>query len=326
MTKYRVVAASIMLLSLIGCQTTSGVSYQSHSASTPSAVGFMRVGQQVVAPLGYLVFCRRSPSECVSPAARPVLAALSAPVAIPVSSASLIVMSSTPVADELGWDESGMMLRGPVIPRPRSDRAVLVNVRSDVRENLRVAGSFDQTSENARISRTAVVPEPATNDLVTGSNPDKPFELTARRWQELTGINTQVNDQVRSVRDDVLYQRNEWWAYPTNNAGDCEDYALMKRKLLIEKGWPTSSLLITVAKQWNGEGHAVLVAVTDRGEFVLDNMARDVAGWRNAPYQWVMRQSQGDPNIWVNLDPSRMRTPAARSASVTTVSERRNRS
>lgn len=325
MVMYRVVAASVMLLSLIGCQTTSGVSYQSHSASTPSAVGFMSVGQQVVAPLGYLVFCRRSPSECVAPEAKPATRKLISSASLPVSSASLIVMSSTPIADELARDESGMMLRGPLIPRPRPDRAVMVmaNIQSDAEENLRADGLFDQAFENARISS---VPEPGFNDLVTGSNPDKPFELTARRWQELAGINTQVNDQVRSVRDDVLYQRNEWWAYPTNNAGDCEDYALMKRKLLMEKGWPVSNLLITVAKQWNGEGHAVLVAVTDRGEFVLDNMARDVAGWRNAPYQWVMRQSQNDPNIWVNLDPSRMTTPVARSAAITVASERENRS
>ncbi len=60
-------------------------------------------------------------------------------------------------------------------------------------------------------------------------------------------------------------------AYPPT-AGDCEDIALLKRRDLIEKGWPVGALLMTVVRQANGEGHAVLTVLTDRGDLVLDNL------------------------------------------------------
>ena len=39
----------------------------------------------------------------------------------------------------------------------------------------------------------------------------------------------------------------EKWSLPTDGYGDCEDYVLMKRKMLIDAGWPREALLITVA-------------------------------------------------------------------------------
>jgi len=82
----------------------------------------------------------------------------------------------------------------------------------------------------------------------------------------------------------------------------------MKQKLLIERGWAAESLLITVVREWNGDGHAVLLVKTDRGEFVLDNKNWEVVAWQDAPYQWIKRQSRERPFIWVNLDSRTMRT------------------
>ena len=56
-------------------------------------------------------------------------------------------------------------------------------------------------------------------------------------------------------------------------AGDCEDLVLQKRRLLVQAGWPISSLLITVARQANGDGHAVLTVLTDRGDVILASTA-----------------------------------------------------
>ena len=38
------------------------------------------------------------------------------------------------------------------------------------------------------------------------------------------------------------------WNYPDDGYGDCEDYVLQKRKMLIQAGWPREALLITVVR------------------------------------------------------------------------------
>ena len=63
----------------------------------------------------------------------------------------------------------------------------------------------------------------------------------------------------------------EQWNYPDDGYGDCEDYVLLKRRMLMQAGWPREALLITVVRDKKGDGHAVLTVKTDKGEFILDN-------------------------------------------------------
>lgn len=119
-------------------------------------------------------------------------------------------------------------------------------------------------------------------------------------WDELLQINFKYNTEVRPVSDDDLYRVTEFWTYP-NGAGDCEDYVLAKRRALIDAGWPASTLLITVVRQADGAGHAVLIARTDRGDLVLDNQNSKVLTWSETPYVYVKRQSQADAGLWVEL-------------------------
>ena len=132
--------------------------------------------------------------------------------------------------------------------------------------------------------------------------------MTPEKWTELNRVNDYVNRTVPQVSDMALYERAEWWAYPDARGGDCEDFALEKRKLLIERGWTAENLLVSVVREWNGDGHAVLLVRTDRGEFVLDNKNWEVVVWSDAPYQWIKRQSEKRPYIWVNLDQKAVRT------------------
>src|SRR6185437_5066626 len=83
--------------------------------------------------------------------------------------------------------------------------------------------------------------------------------------------------------------------------GDCEDYVLLKRRMLIEAGWPREALLITVVRDRKDEGHAVLTVKTDKGDFILDNQAENIVRWYETGYRFVKRQSQSDPNVWVGL-------------------------
>jgi predicted transglutaminase-like cysteine proteinase len=138
--------------------------------------------------------------------------------------------------------------------------------------------------------------------------------LTAGGWRELNEINTGVNRAVAPVTDLDLYGNEEVWTLPASY-GDCEDYVLLKRKRLVERGWPTGALLVAVVFDEIGDGHAVLLVRTDRGDFVLDNKTDEVRAWYDTAYRFVKRQSVSDPNRWVSVgDPRWMarNTAAAR--------------
>ena len=124
--------------------------------------------------------------------------------------------------------------------------------------------------------------------------------LTESLWQQLQAVNAYYNQTIVAVTDDQLYQVQEFWTYP-NGYGDCEDYALAKRRELINAGWPASVLLMSVVKQANGEGHAVLLVRTDRGDLVLDNQVGTIDLWSSTPYKFIKRQSQADAGKWVDM-------------------------
>ncbi len=127
-------------------------------------------------------------------------------------------------------------------------------------------------------------------------------QLTAAKLGELKDVNTSVNDAVAPITDLDLYGKVEVWTYPVKQ-GDCEDYVLLKRRILIERGWPESTLLITVVRDENNEGHAVLTVRTDRGDYVLDNKQRAVVAWADTPYTFVKQQSARNPLVWTSLLP-----------------------
>jgi len=127
-------------------------------------------------------------------------------------------------------------------------------------------------------------------------------QLTAAKFDDLKRVNTSVNDAVAPVTDLDLYGKVEVWTYPVKE-GDCEDYVLLKRRILIERGWPESTLLITVVRDENNEGHAVLTVRTDRGDYVLDNKQTDVVAWADTPYTFVKQQSARNPLVWTSLLP-----------------------
>lgn len=128
------------------------------------------------------------------------------------------------------------------------------------------------------------------------------FETSSERMAELDKINRQVNREIAPATDMEIYGQTEYWTIPTKR-GDCEDYALLKRKRLIARGWPSSALLMTVVRDEKGEGHAVLTARTTQGDFVLDNKVNEIKVWHRTGYKYVMRQSYLNPRIWMLLDP-----------------------
>ncbi len=124
--------------------------------------------------------------------------------------------------------------------------------------------------------------------------------LTSNRWRGLQEVNTSVNQAVVPATDLSYYQTEEVWALPSTH-GDCEDYVLLKRKMLVERGWATGALLVTVVFDEVGDGHAVLLVRTDRGDLVLDNKTDAIRAWYETAYRFVKRQSVVDPNLWVSV-------------------------
>jgi predicted transglutaminase-like cysteine proteinase len=134
----------------------------------------------------------------------------------------------------------------------------------------------------------------------------KPLEardvvLTPKAWKDLAQINKWVNESVWPITDMDHWGMIDRWNYPDDGYGDCEDYVLLKRRMLMQAAWPRQALLITVVRDRNGDGHAVLTVKTDKGEFILDNQSREILLWSETGYHFVKRQSQTDPNNWVAL-------------------------
>jgi predicted transglutaminase-like cysteine proteinase len=133
--------------------------------------------------------------------------------------------------------------------------------------------------------------------------PARDIHLTQASLRDIERINKWVNHNVEPVSDLDHWGVVDRWDYPADGKGDCEDFALLKRKLLVEEGFPIQALLMTVVKDASGEGHAVVTVKTDHGEFILDNISDEVKGWKDTGYRFVKRQSQTDTNVWVAIGP-----------------------
>jgi len=135
------------------------------------------------------------------------------------------------------------------------------------------------------------------------TRPSQPRDivLTPKAWSDLVKVNNWVNETVKPMTDLDHWGVVERWNYPDDGYGDCEDYVLQKRRMLMKAGWPREALLITVVRDKKGDGHAVLTVKTNRGEFILDNEEIRIVAWNKTGYRFVKRQSQSDPNTWVSL-------------------------
>jgi predicted transglutaminase-like cysteine proteinase len=127
------------------------------------------------------------------------------------------------------------------------------------------------------------------------------IDLTPAALRKLQSVNAQVNARIVPIVDSEHSGAPDAWDYPSDGKGDCEDYALLKRRILVQSGFPRTALLMAVVKDEHGDGHSVLMARTSRGDFVLDNLADEVKAWTRTPYRFVKRQSQENQNVWVSI-------------------------
>jgi predicted transglutaminase-like cysteine proteinase len=139
----------------------------------------------------------------------------------------------------------------------------------------------------------------------TSPLPAREVILDEQAWHQLKRVNDWVNHHVMPMTDMAHYGMIQWWRYPDDGAGACHSYALLKQRLLVQAGWPRQALLMTVVRDHDGEGHAVLAVQTNNGDFILDNLTDRIRLWSDTGYQYIERQSQSDPNQWIwATDPS----------------------
>ena len=136
--------------------------------------------------------------------------------------------------------------------------------------------------------------------------------LTSAAMEALESVNARANAEIEPVSNlDHWGTLLDHWDYPTDGKGDCKIYALWKRRLLLDMGFPRQALLMTIVRDLEGNGHTILTVKTDRGDLILDNMVGEIRYWDETGYKFVKRQSQADPNVWVSVGPATMPTTTA---------------
>ncbi|GGD90539.1 hypothetical protein GCM10011390_06600 [Aureimonas endophytica] len=129
-------------------------------------------------------------------------------------------------------------------------------------------------------------------------------KLTRAAWSDIVDVNSAVNRSIFPRTDQEVYGVPEYWEYPKTE-GDCEDYALLKQYMLEKAGYPRSALLITVVRQQNGDGHAVLTVRTDKGDYILDNLEDRVLDWKDTNLKFLKRQSERNSGKWNGIGDDR---------------------
>lgn len=119
-------------------------------------------------------------------------------------------------------------------------------------------------------------------------------------WKTIVDVNDHVNKAIVPVTDQDHWGVADRWDYPDDGLGDCEDIQLLKRRLLTQAGLPQRALRMTVVIDEIGAGHAVLMARTDRGDYILDNKRNAVLPWQQTGYRYVKREgSDGAAWVWL---------------------------
>jgi len=115
--------------------------------------------------------------------------------------------------------------------------------------------------------------------------------LSATLRAQLARVQREVNRLPYRTDIDLYGQPEFWTIIDRVRGGDCEDFAIEKRRRLMVEGIPSDELRLATCWDETGEGHAVLTVDTDQGTLVLDNRRRSVVQFEALPYRWVSRQN-----------------------------------
>ena len=234
---------------------------------TSPQADFLPAGRQIAAPTAFLEMCSRSPEDCQQSAAP------EADRIVSLARQAMVEKYELAFAHQIG-ESTHDPVPGAVTPA----------------QWPRLAGNR---------------PDDATPAPAPAVDYDR-IDLDSETMAVLKAVNNRVNRTLIADTDAHVYSVNDYWDAPTltpGARGDCEDFALIKRRLLIAQGIPAAALSLAIVRTRFNEDHAVLVVATKQGDFVLDNLAYRVRPWQKTGYYWVSRQAPGDDLAWVSLAP-----------------------
>ena len=243
--------------------------------------------EKAKAPNGWSAFCARYSSECKKSSNARKLA--------------LMAMASAPLATDWDGANNNSAISMPDWPANiwtakahETDQAT--PARAYWLASFPIRSLFTPKADTGFPGATE-----ASFSLAMSEAPRK-IELTADNWEMLVRINNRVNREIKPMPDQRHFGRVNVWVYPTDGKGDCKAYALVKQRKLIAAGFPREALLITIVWTKEDQGHAVLMARTNKGDYILDNLSPKVLLWTQTTHDYVKRQSVSHPNQWVYID------------------------
>lgn len=119
----------------------------------------------------------------------------------------------------------------------------------------------------------------------------------------LESINRAVNAEITFQPDWDARGVEELWCFPVGGAGDCEDYALEKRRRLVALGLPGASLTLAIVHHTERLfSHTLLLVETTAGTYVLDNLDDGLRCWNEVPYRYERRE--GLDGRWLRYHPT----------------------
>ncbi len=122
------------------------------------------------------------------------------------------------------------------------------------------------------------------NDIGTPSN--TAFTMSPLRYRLMCAVHRDINTVCRYKHDEA---GNDHWKliHDFPYEGDCEDFALTKRAMLIEAGFPYGSLWPTICKK-HDKDHMVLIINTYQCSYVLDiGSYIPITSVGKVPYKWI---------------------------------------
>jgi predicted transglutaminase-like cysteine proteinase len=105
---------------------------------------------------------------------------------------------------------------------------------------------------------------------------------------------------IRAKTDEDHWGIEDIWDFAEDGYGDCEDYQLVKRKRLVEAGFPRRALRMTVVIDEEGTGHAMMMVRTTRGDFILDNKRNAILPWHKTGNVYIKREGD-EGSAWASL-------------------------
>ncbi|MBG6209773.1 putative transglutaminase-like cysteine proteinase [Labrenzia sp. EL_126] len=122
--------------------------------------------------------------------------------------------------------------------------------------------------------------------------------ISKNKWKEtLIEVNTRVNEEIRFVAEP---EGQDHWK-PAMKTGDCEDYAILKRRELVAAGVPASSMRFAMVENDRYGLHVVLVVRTTDGDRVLDNTTDTIWPAHKTSFNWLSIQSRWNPRKWLKV-------------------------